>query len=72
MKGQMTGDKLRELSPNEIDIQLRDTENQIWKLRFQSATGQNEGLGRIRTLRRAVARMKTILREKEQGKTHGG
>jgi large subunit ribosomal protein L29 len=72
MKGAMTADKLRELTANEIDIQLREMESQIWKLRFQSATGQTEGLGKIRTLRRDVARMRTILREKESSKGHGG
>jgi large subunit ribosomal protein L29 len=68
----MKADKLRELTANEIDLQLRDIESQIWKLRFQSATGQNEGLGKIRTLRREVARMRTILREKELSKSHAG
>ena len=68
----MKADQLRELTANEIDLQLRDTEGQVWKLRFQAATGQNEGLGKIRTLRREIARMRTILREKELSKAHGG
>ena len=68
----MKGEKLRELTEAELDLQLRETENQIWKLRFQGATGQTEGLGRIRTLRRDLARMRTILREKELEKAHGG
>jgi large subunit ribosomal protein L29 len=72
MKAVRTPDKLRELTANEIEIQLRETENQIWKLRFQSATGQTEGLGRIRGLRREVARMRTILREKELSTAHAG
>ena len=61
----MKADKLRELTPEELDVQLHETETEIWKLRFQGATGQTEGLGRIRSLRRDMARMKTILREKE-------
>ena len=68
MKGTRTPDKLRELNANEIEIQLRETEGQIWKLRFQSATGQTEGVGKLRGLRREVARMRTILREKELSK----
>ena len=72
MKGVRAPEKLRELTANEIDIQLRETEAQIWKLRFQGATGQTEGLGKIRSLRREVARMRTILREKELTKAHGG
>src|SRR5207244_111870 len=57
-------EKVRELSEAEIDSQLRDMEAQIWKLRFQRATGQTEGLGKIRTLRKDIARSKTILRER--------
>jgi large subunit ribosomal protein L29 len=67
----MKAEKLRELTPAELDVQLRDTETQIWKLRFQGATGQTEGVGRIRSLRRSMARMKTILREKELEKANG-
>jgi large subunit ribosomal protein L29 len=67
----MKAEKLRELTGPELDVQLRETETQIWKLRFQGATGQTEGLSRLRSLRRDLARMKTILREKELGKAHG-
>jgi large subunit ribosomal protein L29 len=68
----MNAEKLRELTPAELDVQLRETENQIWKLRFQGATGQTDGLGKIRSLRRDLARMRTILREKELENIHGG
>ena len=68
----MNAEKLRELTPAELDVQLRETESQIWKLRFQGATGQTDGLGKIRGLRRELARMKTILREKELDNAHGG
>jgi len=68
----MKADKLRELTEAEIDVQLRETEAQIWKLRFQGATGQTEGLGKLRSLRRDLARMRTILREKELREVHGG
>ena len=68
----MNAEKLRELTEAELDVQLRETETQIWKIRFQGASGQTEGLGKIRGLRRDMARMKTILREKELGNAHGG
>jgi len=68
----MKADKLRELTEAELDVQLHDTEAQIWKIRFQGATGQTEGLGKLRTMRREMARMRTIIREKELSKTHGG
>jgi large subunit ribosomal protein L29 len=68
----MKADKLRELTDEELDAQLRDTETQIWKIRFQGATGQTEGLPRLRSLRRDLARMRTILKEKELSESHGG
>lgn len=61
----MKADKLRELAEGELDVKLRDTASQIWKLRFQGATGQTEGLGKIRGMKRDIARMKTIQRERE-------
>jgi large subunit ribosomal protein L29 len=65
-------DKLRELTPGELDLQLRDPEAQIWKLRFQGATGQTEGLTKLRALRKDLARIQTILRQKELSEKHGG
>ena len=61
----MKAEKMRELTEAELDLQLRDTRNQIWKLRFQAATGQTEGLSKLRSLRKDLARIQTILREKE-------
>jgi large subunit ribosomal protein L29 len=61
----MKAEKVRELSDAELEAQIRDLEAQIWKRRFQAATGQTEGLGKIRTMRRDIARSKTILRERE-------
>jgi large subunit ribosomal protein L29 len=61
----MKAEKVRELSEAELEAQIRDLESQIWKRRFQAATGQTEGLGKIRTMRRDIARSKTILRERE-------
>ncbi|MBI2819532.1 MAG: 50S ribosomal protein L29 [Acidobacteria bacterium] len=68
----MKADKLRELTGAELDVRLRETETQIWKIRFQGATGQTEGLPKLRSLRRDMARMRTIIREKELSKVHGG
>jgi large subunit ribosomal protein L29 len=61
----MKVEKLRELAAPEMEVKLRDTANQIWKTRFQGATGQTEGLGKIRGMKRDIARMKTIQRERE-------
>jgi large subunit ribosomal protein L29 len=68
----MNAEKLRELTEAELDVQLRETESQIWKLRFQGATGQTEGLTKLRSLRKDLARMRTILREKELRRAHAG
>ena len=54
-----------ELADAELDVQVRDTAGQVWKMRFQGATGQTEGLGKIRGMKRDIARMKTIQRERE-------
>jgi large subunit ribosomal protein L29 len=61
----MKAEKVRELSEAELEAQIRDLESQIWKKRFQAATGQTEGLGKIRNMRKDIARSKTILRERE-------
>ena len=57
--------KLRELSIDEIEQALADTGEELFNLRFQHATGQLENYRRLRQLRREVARIKTILRERE-------
>lgn len=61
----MKADKLRELAEAELAAKVQETANQIWKTRFQGATGQTEGLGNIRGMKRDIARMKTIQRERE-------
>ena len=68
----MKAEKLRELTEAELDVQLREAESQIWKLRFQGATGQTEGLSKLRELRRDLARIRTILREKELEQEYAG
>ncbi|HZJ50665.1 MAG TPA: 50S ribosomal protein L29 [Actinomycetota bacterium] len=57
--------ELRELSIEEIEQALAETGEELFNLRFQHATGQLENYRRLRQLRRDVARIKTILRERE-------
>lgn len=66
----MKGPKFQERSDAELEVDLRDMESQIWKLRFQAATGQTEGLRKVHSLRRNIARVKTILRERELSEAH--
>jgi large subunit ribosomal protein L29 len=61
----MKGPKFHEMKDAELEVEARDMESQIWKLRFQAATGQTEGLRKLRSLKRNIARVRTILRERE-------
>jgi large subunit ribosomal protein L29 len=52
---------IRAKSPDELGVMLLDLRKEQFNLRFQRATGQLEGVGRVRQVRRDVARVKTIL-----------
>jgi len=58
-------DKARGLDKAELEKQLKDATEQIFRLRFQLSMGQPEGVKKIRTLRKERARMLTVLRERE-------
>jgi large subunit ribosomal protein L29 len=58
-------EKYREMSANELEIQLRELAEQIFRLRFQLSSGQSEGLKKLREAKRDLARVKTLLRENE-------
>ena len=57
--------ELRELSDKELLEKISECKAELFKLRFSQATGSLEQPSRIKELRKAVARMKTILRERE-------
>ena len=57
--------EIRELSTEEINKRLVETKEELFNLRFQQATGTLEKPSRIRDLRHTVARMKTVLKERE-------
>ena len=57
--------EIRELSTEEINKKLVETKEELFNLRFQQATGNLEKPSRIRDLRHEVARLKTVLRERE-------
>jgi large subunit ribosomal protein L29 len=59
--------EVRDLSHDEIEQRLVETKEELFNLRFQNATGQLDNYKRLGELRRDVARLKTILREKELG-----
>ena len=61
----MTNNEIRELSNEEILSKIEESKEELFNLRFQQATGSLEKPSRINELRKLVARMKTILRERE-------
>jgi large subunit ribosomal protein L29 len=59
--------KLREMEDEELVNQLRSAKEELFNLRFQAATGQLENHGRLRAVRRDIARIYTTMRERELG-----
>ncbi len=57
--------EIRELSTEEINKKLVEAKEELFNLRFQQANGTLEKPSRIRDLRHTVARMKTVLKERE-------
>jgi large subunit ribosomal protein L29 len=55
---------IRAKTPDQLGTMLLDLKREQFNLRFQRATGQNEGSSRVRAVRRDIARVKTILAEK--------
>jgi large subunit ribosomal protein L29 len=60
----MKADKVRELDTAELQKQLSDSAEQIFRLKFQATMGQTDGLKKYRQLRKDRARMLTILKER--------
>ena len=63
-------EKIRNLTSEELKQQKRQAAEQLFRLRFQMKLGQNEGVKKLRDLRKDVARIKTIARERALG-LHG-
>jgi large subunit ribosomal protein L29 len=63
-RGVMKATELRDLSDEELRGKLRELQEELFNLRFQLATGQIENVGRIRTVRRDVARLKTVQQQR--------
>jgi large subunit ribosomal protein L29 len=64
--GTAPGD-LRELPDDELVSRLREAKEELFNLRFQVATGQLDNNKRLQTVRRDIARIYTIMRERELG-----
>jgi len=61
----MKAEKTRNLTDEELKHQERDLQDQLFKLKFQMNMGQTESLKKMRGLRKDIARVKTIARERE-------
>jgi large subunit ribosomal protein L29 len=64
-------DKARALDETEIQKQLREGREQMFRLRFQMSMGQMDGVKKVRALKKDRARMLTVLRERELSKQSG-
>jgi large subunit ribosomal protein L29 len=68
MAGQtLAAHELDELTNADLETRLRESKEELFNLRFQSATGQLESHGRLRTVKRDIARIYTVVRERELG-----
>ncbi|MGI6329325.1 MAG: 50S ribosomal protein L29 [Bacilli bacterium] len=57
--------EIRDLTTKEIEDKIKEFKEELFNLRFEQATGNLEKPSRIKELRKTVARMKTIIRERE-------
>jgi large subunit ribosomal protein L29 len=63
----VTAHELDEMSNVDLELKLREAKEELFNLRFQAATGQLESHGRLRTVKRDIARIYTVVRERELG-----
>jgi len=60
-------EKIRNLSDEELAHQEKTSAEQLFRLRFQVSLGQNDGVKKLRQLRKEIAQIKTVARERELG-----
>lgn len=61
----MKAKEIRELTTAEIEQNVKEMKDELFNLRFQLATGQLENTARIKDVKRSIARLKTVVRERE-------
>ena len=59
--------ELDELNDIDLESKLREAKEELFNLRFQAATGQLESHGRLKAVRKDIARIYTVMRERELG-----
>ena len=64
---QRNAHELDEMTNVDLEPKLREAKEELFNLRFQAATGQLESHGRLRTVKKDIARIYTVVRERELG-----
>ena len=67
MSNKLNAFELDELNDVDLESKLREAKEELFNLRFQAATGQLESHGRLRTVKKDIARIYTVVRERELG-----
>ena len=67
----VAANELRELTATDLVDRLKESKEELFNLRFQMATGQLDNNRRLRTVRREIARIYTVMRERELGLASG-
>ena len=67
MADKLNAHELDELNATDLEAKLREAKEELFNLRFQAATGQLENNGRLRTVKKDIARIYTVVRERELG-----
>jgi large subunit ribosomal protein L29 len=67
MASKLRAHELDELNSVDLEARLREAKEELFNLRFQAATGQLESHGRLRTVKKDIARIYTVVRERELG-----
>jgi large subunit ribosomal protein L29 len=63
----LKAEKIREWGPDELEAKGREFADQLFRLKFQLASGQTDVLTNLRVLRKNLAKVKTVLRERQLG-----
>jgi large subunit ribosomal protein L29 len=67
MAGSLKAHELDDMNSTDLEARLREAKEELFNLRFQAATGQLESHGRLRTVKKDIARIYTVVRERELG-----
>ncbi|TXL58056.1 50S ribosomal protein L29 [Aeromicrobium terrae] len=67
MANDTTAAELRALDAETLEEKLKEAKEELFNLRFQNATGQLDNTARLKTVRREIARIYTVIRERELG-----